>query len=86
MTGLDMPVIQTSTYSERIREQKEHFVQAITNAAIESLKAKRRQQQYVIRKSYYQSLSENWYNILADQSSKGGYFGISRMDKKGMEI
>ena len=80
-----MPVIQTSTYSERIREQKERFAQAITNAAIESLKAKRRQQ-HVIRKSYYQSLSENWYNILADQSSKGGYFGISRMDKKGMEI
>jgi CHAD domain-containing protein len=85
MTGLDMPVIQTSTYSERIREQKEHFAQAITKAAIENLKAKRRQQ-HVIRKSYYQSLSENRYNILADQSSKGGYFGISRMDKKGMEI
>ncbi|MFL6486122.1 MAG: hypothetical protein ACJ70U_07530 [Nitrososphaera sp.] len=80
-----MPVIQTSNYSERIREQKEYFAQAITNAAIESLKAKRRQQ-HMIGKSYYQSLSENWYNILADQSSKGGYFGISRMDKKGMEI
>lgn len=80
-----MPVIQTSTYSERIREQKEHFAQAKTNAAIESLKAKRRQQ-HVIIKSYYQRPFENWYNILADQSSGGQDFGISRMDKKGMEI
>ena len=80
-----MPVIRSSTYSERIREQKEHFAQAITNAAIKSLKAKRIQQ-HVIRKSCYQSLSENWYYILADQSSEGLDFGISKMDKKGMEI
>ncbi|HYX72753.1 MAG TPA: hypothetical protein VE732_08280, partial [Nitrososphaera sp.] len=63
------PVIQTSTYTKRITDQKEPIAKAITNAVIESLKAKRRQQ-HVIRKSYYQSLYENWYYISEKQSSK----------------
>jgi len=70
-------------------EQKELFAKSITNTAIEILKTKLRRQHYVIRKIYYQSLSEGWYDILGEQSSEGRDFGISRMDKKdkkGMEI
>jgi hypothetical protein len=29
---------------------------------------------------------ENWYIMLGEHSSEGRDFGISRMDKKGMEI
>jgi hypothetical protein len=29
---------------------------------------------------------ENWYYMLEEHSSEGRDFGISRMDKKGMEI
>jgi hypothetical protein len=79
-------IIQISICPERIIEQKEPFAKAITNAAIETLKAKLRQQQYVIRKSYYQSISEGRYYILGEQSSEERDFGISRMDKKGMEV
>jgi len=67
-------------------EQKEDFAKAITNAVIEILKAKLRRQQYLIRKSYYQTLSEYWNYILGEQSSEGRDFGISRMDKKGMDV
>lgn len=81
-----MSIIQISICPKRIIEQKEHFAKTITNAAIEILKAKLRRQQYVIRKSYYQSLSEGWYYILAEQSSEERDFGISRMDKKSMEV
>jgi 4-oxalocrotonate tautomerase len=36
-----MPLIQISTYHGRTREQKESFAKAMTNAAVEILKAKR---------------------------------------------
>ena len=36
-----MPLIQISTYHGRTRELKESFAEAITNAAVEILKAKR---------------------------------------------
>ena len=81
-----MPLIQISIYPKRIVEQKEHFAKSLTkDAAIEILKIKLRRQ-HAIRKSYYQSLRENWYYMLGEHSSEGRDFGISRMDKKGMEI
>jgi hypothetical protein len=83
---LNVSIIQISICPKRIIEQKEHFAKAITNAAIEILKAKLRRQQYLIRKSYYQSLSKYWDYILGEQSSEGRDFGISRVDKKGLEI
>jgi hypothetical protein len=83
---LNVSIIQISICPKKIIEQKEHFAKAIKIAAIEILKAKLRRWQYVIRKSYYQSLSEGWYYILGEQSSEGLDFGISRMDKKGMEV
>jgi hypothetical protein len=49
------------------------------------LKIKLRRQ-HAIRKSYYQSLSENWCYVLGEHSSEGQDFGISRMNNKGMEI
>ena len=82
----NVAIIQISICPKRIIEQKEHFAKAITNAEIEILKAKLRRWQYVIRKSYYQSLTEGGYYILREQSSEGRDFGISRMDKKGMEV
>ena len=52
-----MHLIQISTYPGMTREQKDAFAKAITNAAIEILKAKR---QHVII-TYDKRPSENWY-------------------------
>jgi 4-oxalocrotonate tautomerase family enzyme len=62
-----MPLIQISTYPGTTREQKGSFAKAITNAAVEILKAKRRQ--HVIIITYDQRPSENWY-ISEEQSSE----------------
>jgi len=82
---LNVPIIQISLYPKSIREQKGYFVKAITNAIIEILKGQLCQQ-HMIRKSNYQSLTENWYYILGDHSSQERDSGISRMNKKGVEI
>jgi 4-oxalocrotonate tautomerase len=58
-----MHLIQISTYPGMTREQKDAFAKAITNAAIEILKAKR---QHVII-TYDKRPSENWY-ISGEQS------------------
>jgi 4-oxalocrotonate tautomerase len=76
-----VPVIQISTYPGRTREQKEPFVKAITNAAIEILKAKR---EYLII-TYDQRPSENWY-ISEKQSCERVGFEISRMWMQHKEI
>jgi 4-oxalocrotonate tautomerase len=54
----DMPLIQISAYPGRTKEQKEAFAKAITNAAVEILKAKR---EHVII-TYDERPSENWYS------------------------
>jgi hypothetical protein len=83
---LDVPLTQISIYPKRIVQRKEHFAKSLTkDAAIEVLKIKLRRQ-HAIRKSYYQSLSENWCYMLGEHTSEGRDFGISRMNKKGMEI
>ena len=52
-----MPLIQISAYPGKTKEQKEAFAKAITNAAVETLKAKR---QHVII-TYTEIPSENWW-------------------------
>jgi 4-oxalocrotonate tautomerase len=52
-----MPLIQISAYPGRTKEQKEAFAKAITNAAVDILKAKR---EHVII-TYDERPSENWY-------------------------
>jgi 4-oxalocrotonate tautomerase len=52
-----MPLIQISAYPGRTKEQKEAFAKAITNAAVDILKANR---QHVII-TYDERPSENWY-------------------------
>ena len=76
-----MPLIQISTYPWRTREQNESFVEAITNAAVEILKAKR---QYVII-TYDQRPNENWY-ISGNLSRERRDFGIPRMCMQHKEI
>jgi phenylpyruvate tautomerase PptA (4-oxalocrotonate tautomerase family) len=63
------------------REQKDAFAKAITNAAIEILKAKR---QHVII-TYDKRPSENWY-ISGEQSRERPNFGITRMCTQHKEI
>ena len=76
-----MPLIQISTYPKRTREQKEAFAKAITNAALEILKAERR---HVII-TYDQRPSENWY-FSGEQSRERRDFGIPRMCIQHKEI
>ncbi len=52
-----MPLIQISVYPGRTKEQKEAFAKAITNAAVDILKAKR---EHVII-TFDERPSENWY-------------------------
>jgi 4-oxalocrotonate tautomerase len=51
-----MPLISISLYPGRTKEQKEEFAKAITEAAIEILKAKA---EHII--VVYDEKSENWY-------------------------
>lgn len=60
-----MHAIQISTYPDRTREQKEAFAKAITNAALEILKAKL---EHVVI-TYDEGHDENWY-ISGEQSSE----------------
>lgn len=76
-----MHLIQISTYPGMTREQKDAFAKAITNAAIEILKAKR---QHVII-TYDKRPSENWY-ISGEQSRERRDFGITRMCTQHKEI
>ncbi|HZC49555.1 MAG TPA: tautomerase family protein [Nitrososphaeraceae archaeon] len=76
-----MPLIQISTYPERTREQKEAFAKAITNAALEILKAERQH----VTITYDQRPSENWY-FSGEQSRERRDFGIPRMCIQHKEI
>jgi len=76
-----MPLIQIWTYPERTREQKEAFAKAITNAALDILKAERQH----VTVTYDQRLSENWY-FPGEQSRERRDFGISRMCIQHKEI
>jgi 4-oxalocrotonate tautomerase len=68
-----MPLIQISTYPRRTREQKEAFAKAITNAALEILKAKRQH----VTITYDKRPSENWY-FSGEQSRERRNFGFPR--------
>jgi 4-oxalocrotonate tautomerase len=76
-----MHLFQISTYPGRTREQKETFAKAITNAAVEILKAKL---QHVII-TYDERPCENWY-ITGEQSRERRDFGIPRMCMQHKEI
>jgi phenylpyruvate tautomerase PptA (4-oxalocrotonate tautomerase family) len=69
-----MPLIQIWTYAETTREQKEAFAKAITNAALEILKAERQH----VTITYDQRSSENWY-FSEEQSYERRDFGIPSM-------
>ncbi|MFL6418094.1 MAG: 4-oxalocrotonate tautomerase family protein [Nitrososphaeraceae archaeon] len=81
-----MHLFQISTYPGRTREQKETFAKAITNAAVEILKAKR---QHVIITydiiTYDERPCENWH-ITGEQSRERRDFGIPRMCMQHKEI
>jgi 4-oxalocrotonate tautomerase len=76
-----MPLIQISTYPGRTREQKEAFAKAITNAALEILKAKRQH----VTITYDQRPSENWY-FSGELSHERRDFEIPRMCIQYKEI
>ncbi|MFY9798558.1 MAG: tautomerase family protein [Candidatus Nitrosopolaris sp.] len=57
MDDPDMPLIQISGFPGKTKEQKEAFAKAITNAAVETLKAER---QHVII-TYNEIPRENWW-------------------------
>jgi len=53
-----MPLIRISAYPGRTKEQKEAFAKAITDAAVDILKAKR---EHVII-TYDERCRENWFS------------------------